>query len=141
MVPVSGGPSWKGLNACLRQDCQRGRERKRWGQQETIAECSGRDPEATAVLPVPFEARQKRTTRASSQALVITPRLIDSVRVKPNLFRAVKAQLRIPSGNFVSSRRFRVCKPACGFVKIGEFRRDNLPAALAATIVVLNKFG
>jgi hypothetical protein len=122
---------------------QKGRERKRWGQQETIAERSGRDPEK--LLPFHLfrsKPAQKRTTRANSQALVIRPDALSILcAFKPNFLRAVKAQLGVPSRNLVSRRSFRVCKPACGFVKIREFRRYNFSAALAATIVVLNKFG
>jgi transposase len=71
MVPVPRAASWKELNARLLEECRKRRERKLWGHQETIAERFGRDREQLLSLPpVPLEACQKRTTRASSQALV-----------------------------------------------------------------------
>ena len=71
MVPVPRAASWEELNAHLLQECRKRRERKLWGHQETIAERFERDREKLLPLPpVPLEACQKRTTRASSQALV-----------------------------------------------------------------------
>jgi len=71
MVPVPRAPSWEALNAHLLEECRRRRERKLWGHAETIAERYERDREKLLPLPpVPLEACQKRTTRASSQALV-----------------------------------------------------------------------
>jgi transposase len=71
MVPVPRAASWEELNAQLLEECRRRRERKLWGHQETIAERFGRDREQLLPLPpAPLEACQKRTTRASSQALV-----------------------------------------------------------------------
>jgi transposase len=71
MVPVPCAASWEALNAHLREQCRQRRERKLWGHQETIAERFERDREKLLPLPpAPLEACQKRTTRASSQALV-----------------------------------------------------------------------
>jgi transposase len=71
LVPVPHVASWEQLNAYLRQQCAKRRERKLWGHTETIAERSGRDREKLLPLPIaPLEACQQRTTRASSQALV-----------------------------------------------------------------------
>jgi transposase len=71
MVPVPRAPSWEALNAHLLEQCCRRRERKLWGHAETIAERYERDREKLLPLPpAPLEACQKRTTRASSQALV-----------------------------------------------------------------------
>jgi transposase len=71
MVPVPRVSSWEELNAHLRQECSKRRQRKLWGHQKTIAERFERDRER--LLPLPptcYEACEKRTTRASSQALV-----------------------------------------------------------------------
>jgi hypothetical protein len=71
MVPVPRAASWEELNAHLRQECVTRRERKLWGHQETIAERFERDREKLLPLPpTAYEACEKRTTRASSQALV-----------------------------------------------------------------------
>jgi transposase len=71
MVPVPRAASWEELNAHLQQQCRQSRERKLWGHQETIAERFERDREKLLPLPpAPLEACRKRTTRASSQALV-----------------------------------------------------------------------
>lgn len=71
MVPVPRAASWEELNTRLRQDCLQRRERRLWGHQETIAERFPRDQEKLLPLPpMPYEACEKRTTRASSQALV-----------------------------------------------------------------------
>jgi transposase len=71
MVPVPRAASWEELNAHLQQQCRQSRERKLWGHQETIAERFERDRETLLPLPpAPLEACRKRTTRASSQALV-----------------------------------------------------------------------
>jgi hypothetical protein len=49
----------------------RRRQRKPWGHTESIAERFERDREQLLPLsPTPLEACEKRTTRASSQALV-----------------------------------------------------------------------
>ena len=71
MVPVPRVASWEELNAHLREACIQRRQRKLWGNQETIAERFERDREKLLPLPpAPLEACEKRTTRASSQALV-----------------------------------------------------------------------
>ena len=71
MVPVPRAASWEELNAHLREECVKRRQRKLWGHQETIAERFERDREKLLPLPpTPYEACEKRTTRASSQALV-----------------------------------------------------------------------
>jgi transposase len=71
MVPVPRAASWEELNAHLRGVCSERRQRKLWGHQETIAERFERDREKLMPLPpAPLEACEKRSTRASSQALV-----------------------------------------------------------------------
>jgi hypothetical protein len=71
MVPVPRAGNWEELNAHLLEECRKRRERKLWGHQETIAEWFERDREKLLSLPpAPFEACDRRTTRASSQALV-----------------------------------------------------------------------
>lgn len=71
MVPVPRASSWEDLNAQLLDQCRRRRERKLWGHSETIGERFSRDRERLLPLPaVAYEACRKRSTRASSQALV-----------------------------------------------------------------------
>jgi hypothetical protein len=71
MVPVPRVTSWEELNGHLLEECRKRRERKLWGQQETIAQRFERDREKLLPLPAtPYEACEKRTTCASSQALV-----------------------------------------------------------------------
>ena len=71
LVPVPRVASWEELNAHLAAQCLKRRERKLWGHTETIAERFERDREKLLPLPpAPLEACEKRTTRASSQALV-----------------------------------------------------------------------
>ncbi len=71
MVPVPCVASWEELNAHLREACIQRRQRKLWGYRESIAERFERDREKLLPLPpAPLEACEKRTTRASSQALV-----------------------------------------------------------------------
>jgi len=71
LVPVPRVTSWEELNAQLRQACLQRRQRKLRGHTETIAERFERDREKLLPLPpAPLEACEKRTTRASSQALV-----------------------------------------------------------------------
>jgi len=71
MVPVPRAASWEELNAQLLEECRKRRERKLWGHRETIAERFERDQQKLLPLtPAPLEACQKRTTSASSQALV-----------------------------------------------------------------------
>lgn len=71
MVPVPRASTWEALNTQLREECQKRGEHRLWGNQETIAERFERDKEKLLPLPAsPHEACEKRTTRASSQALV-----------------------------------------------------------------------
>lgn len=71
MVPVPRAASWEELNAQFVEQCRQRRERKLWGHEETIAQRFERDRVSLLPLPAaPLEACQKRTTRASSQALV-----------------------------------------------------------------------
>src|SRR3974377_1717527 len=71
MVPVPRAASWGGLTAQLLEQARKRRERKLGGHEETIAQRFERDREKLLPLPAaPYEACQKRTTRASSQALV-----------------------------------------------------------------------
>jgi len=71
LVPVPRVASWEELNAHLLSECVKRRQRKLWGHQETIAERFERERGKLLPLPpAPLEACEKRTTRASSQALV-----------------------------------------------------------------------
>jgi transposase len=71
LVPVPRAASWEELNAHLVEQCRTRRERKLWGHTETIAERFERDREKLLPLPAaPYEACERRATRASSQALV-----------------------------------------------------------------------
>ncbi len=71
MVPVPRAASWEELNAQLLEQCRRRRAQKLWGHQETIGERFEHDREKLLPLPPsPYEACDKRTARASSQALV-----------------------------------------------------------------------
>jgi transposase len=71
LVPVPRVATWEELNTHLREACRQRRQRKLWGHTETIAERFERDREQLLPLPpTPLEACEKRTTRASSQALV-----------------------------------------------------------------------
>ena len=71
LVPVPRAASWEELNAHLLSECVRRRQRKLWGHQATIAERFEHDLGKLLPLPpAPLEACEKRTTRASSQALV-----------------------------------------------------------------------
>jgi hypothetical protein len=71
MVPVPRAADWEELNAGFLDQCRKRRERKLWGHSETIGERFKRDQERLLPLPaVAYEACRKRSTRASSQALV-----------------------------------------------------------------------
>ncbi len=71
LVPVPRAASWEELNAHLVEQCRKRRERKLWGHTETIAERFQRDREKLLPLPAaPYEACERRATRATSQALV-----------------------------------------------------------------------
>ena len=71
LVPVPRAANWEELNAHLLSECVKRRQRKLWGHQETIVERFEHDRGKLLPLPpAPLEACEKRTTRASSQALV-----------------------------------------------------------------------
>lgn len=71
MVPVPRAASWEELNAQLLGECRKRHERKLWGHAATIAERFEQERGKLLPLPpAPLEACEKRTTRASSQALV-----------------------------------------------------------------------
>jgi transposase len=71
LVPVPHVASWDELNAHLLEQCRKQRERTLRGEKETIGERFERDREKLLPLPAgPYEACDKRTTRASSLALV-----------------------------------------------------------------------
>ena len=71
MVPVPRAASWEELNAQLLEQCRKRRECKLWAHNETIGERFKRDQERLLPLPaVAYESCRKRSTRASSQALV-----------------------------------------------------------------------
>ena len=71
MVPIPRVASWEELNAHLLEQCRKRRQRKLWGHAETIAERFERDREKLLPLPeAAYEACERRSTRASSQALV-----------------------------------------------------------------------
>jgi transposase len=71
MVPVPRAASWEELNAQLLEQCRKRRAQKLWGHQETIGERFQCDRKKLLPLPpTPYEACDKRTARASSQALV-----------------------------------------------------------------------
>jgi len=70
-VPVPRCASWEELNQHLLEQCRGRRSKKVRGESETIGERFQRDQEKLLPLPVaPQEGCEKRTTRASSQALV-----------------------------------------------------------------------
>ena len=71
LVPVPRAASWAELNAHLAEQCSQRRARKLRGHTETISERFERDREKLLPLvAAPYEACQRRSTRASSQALV-----------------------------------------------------------------------
>jgi transposase len=71
LVPVPRCAGWDELNAKLRDECSRRRERKLRGHQRTIGERFEKDKEMLLPLPaVPYEACEKRTTRVTSLSLV-----------------------------------------------------------------------
>ena len=70
-VPPPHAADWEELNAQLLERCRKRRERKLRGRTETIGERFARDRERLLPLPpAPYEACEKRSTRANSQALV-----------------------------------------------------------------------
>jgi transposase len=71
MVPVPQYATWEELNAHLLVQCQKRRERKLRGHQQTIGERFEKDQERLLPLPAaPYEACDKRSTRVTSMALV-----------------------------------------------------------------------
>jgi hypothetical protein len=71
LVPVPRFASWEELNAKLREQCTRRRQRRLRGHKETIGERFERDREMLLALPAaPYEACEKRSTRVTSMSLV-----------------------------------------------------------------------
>jgi len=71
LVPVPHFASWEALNAQLREQCQKRREQKLWGHDQTIGERFERDRAALLPLPdAPYEACEKHTAQVSSLSLV-----------------------------------------------------------------------
>jgi transposase len=71
LVPVPRCVSWEELNARLREQCARRRERKLRGHEQTIGERFEKDKEMLLPLPAaPYEACEKRSTRVTSMSLV-----------------------------------------------------------------------
>ncbi len=71
MVPVPRCASWEELNARLLDQCQKKRQQRLRGQEQTIGERFEKDRAALLPLPeTPYEACNKRTARVSSLSLV-----------------------------------------------------------------------
>jgi len=71
MVPIPRYVTWEEFNAHLLMECQKRRERKLRGHQETIGERFEKDQEMLLPLPAaPYEACDKRLTRVTSLSLV-----------------------------------------------------------------------
>lgn len=71
LVPVPRCSSWQELNAQLIEQCQKRRERRLRGHEQTIGERFEKDREVLLPLPpVRYEACEKRTTRVTSLSLV-----------------------------------------------------------------------
>jgi hypothetical protein len=71
MVPRPRFATWEEFNAQLLAQCQKRRERKLRGQQQTIGERFEKDRERLLALPAaPYEACDKRLTRVTSMSLV-----------------------------------------------------------------------
>ena len=71
LVPVPRCASWEELNAKLREQCTRRRERRLRVHQETIGERFAKDQQRLLPLPAtPYEACDERTTRVTSLSLV-----------------------------------------------------------------------
>jgi transposase len=71
MVPVPRFASWEQFNAHLLEQCQKRRERKLRGHQQTIGERFVKDQEMLLPLPAaPYEACDKHLTRVTSMSLV-----------------------------------------------------------------------
>jgi transposase len=112
MVPVPRAATWEELNAQLREQCRKRREQRVWGHRKTIGERFQRDREKLLPLPpAPYEACERRTTRASSQALVRYETNDYSVPVAyghcPVLVKAFVWEVMIASGSEVIARHPR----------------------------------
>jgi transposase len=71
MVPVPRFATWEEFNAHLLAQCQKRRERKLRGHQQTIGERFAKDREMLLPLPAaPYEACDKHSTRVTSLSLV-----------------------------------------------------------------------
>src|SRR6266478_3142926 len=71
MVPRPRFATWEEFNAHLLLQCQKRRERKLRGQQQTISERFEKDRERLLPLPAaPYEACDKHSTRVTSMSLV-----------------------------------------------------------------------
>jgi transposase len=71
LVPVPRMASWAELNRHLLAQCQKRRQRKLRGHQQTIAERFAKDQEKLLPLPAtPYEACEKVSTRVTSWSLV-----------------------------------------------------------------------
>src|SRR6266849_3959057 len=71
MVPRPRFATWEDFNAHLLLQCQKRRERKLRGQQQTIRERFEKDRERLLPLPAaPYEACDKHSTRVTSMSLV-----------------------------------------------------------------------
>jgi transposase len=71
MVPRPRFATWEEFNAHLLLQCQKRRERKLRGQQQTIGERFEKDRERLLPLPAaPYEACDKHSTRVTSMSLV-----------------------------------------------------------------------
>jgi transposase len=71
MVPIPRFADWDKFNAHLLIQCQKRRERKLRGHQQSIAERFEKDRERLLPLPAaPYEACDKRLTRVTSMSLV-----------------------------------------------------------------------
>jgi transposase len=71
MVPVPRYAAWDEFNAHLLVQCQKRRERKLRGHEQTIGERFEKDKEILLPLPAaPYEACDKRSTRVTSMSLV-----------------------------------------------------------------------
>jgi transposase len=71
LVPIPHIHSWEELNTRLLEQCQKRREQRLWGHEETIGERFARDRVALLPLPaMPYEACEKRTAKVSSLSLV-----------------------------------------------------------------------
>jgi transposase len=71
MVPIPRYATWEEFNGYLLAQCQRRRQRKLRGHQQTIGERFEKDREMLLPLPAaPYEACEKRSTRVTSMSLV-----------------------------------------------------------------------